>query len=94
MAQAPQIEISIYIENKEYAMRVWPAVPRVGDEVMVRRIEEKTQAHGIVNRPQVINEHAIAIVETVCWGTSDVSRDPPWSELRVSLFCKWRDGGG
>lgn len=90
MSQSPMIEIAIYIEGAEYAMRVWPAVPRVCDEIMVRRMEPRDETHNMINRPQVLDEHAIVIVEAVCWGTSDRSRESPWSELRVSLFCKWR----
>jgi len=90
MTDTTRIEIAIYIDDQEYAMRVWPAVPRVGDEIMVRRVEPRNETHNMVNRPRVLDEHAIAVVETVCWGTSDKSRDGPWSELRVSMFCKWR----
>jgi uncharacterized protein YebE (UPF0316 family) len=91
VSQQPKIELSIYIDNQAYGMRIWPAVPRVGDEIMVCRMEPRTDEHSIFNRPKVIDEHAIAIVETACWGTSDRSRESPWSELRVSLFCKWRN---
>jgi hypothetical protein len=76
-----KIEISIYIDGQGYyCMRMWPAVPRVGEEIMIRRVEQKEGA----------DEHAIAIVDSVCWGTSSDSREQPWSELRVSLFCHWR----
>lgn len=44
MTQQPRIELAIYIDNKEYAMRVWPAVPRVGDEIMVRRMADEQPA--------------------------------------------------
>lgn len=90
MSQEPKIEIQIYIDNEAYALRVWPSVPRVGDEIMVRRVEERNETHSVVNGRKVIDEHAIAIVKAVCWGTSDHSRESPWRELRVSLFCKWR----
>lgn len=79
MTEFRHIEVSIYIDNREYAMRTWPAVPRVGEEVMVRRVEDK----------KVIDEHAIAIVDAVCWGTSSGSREIHTGELRVSLFCRW-----
>lgn len=90
MAQSPQIEIAIYIENREYAMRVWPAVPRAGDEIMLRRMAPDDEQPSFPQPKIILSEHAIAIVETVCWGTSDRSRESPWAELRVSLFCKWR----
>jgi hypothetical protein len=84
-----RIELAIYIDNKQYAMRVWPAVPRVGDEVMVRRMADEQPPFPA---PKVVqDEHAIAIVDAVCWGTSDASREGPWRELRVSLYCHWRD---
>jgi len=85
MAQAPQIEVSIYIGNRKYAIRVWPAIPRIGEEVMLRRLAPEDEHPSITERKALLTEHAIAIVESVCWGTS------PWTELRVSLFCKWRD---
>lgn len=90
MAQEPRIELAIYIDNREYAMRVWPAVPRVGEEIMLRRMAPDDQQPGFPAPKIVQDEHAIAIVDAVCWGTSDKSRESPWSEIRVSLFCYWR----
>lgn len=82
MTREYRLEISIYIAGKEYAMRVWPAIPRVGDEIMVRRIDPISKA--------VLDENGIVVVKDVCWGTSKLSRESPWSECRVSLFCEWR----
>jgi hypothetical protein len=91
MAIEPRIELAIYVGNRQYAMRVWPAVPRVGEEIMLRRMAPDEEQPPFPARKIVQDEHAIAIVEAVCWGTSDKSRESLWSELRVSLFCKWRD---
>lgn len=77
----PLIDISIYIDEREYASRRWPAVPRRNEEVMVCRVENR----------EVIDAHAIAIVDDVCWGTSLESRNGFAGELRVSLFCHWRN---
>jgi hypothetical protein len=77
------VEISIYIGDREYGVRYWPAVPRAGDDVVLRRVEDgKVFGDGVVT------------VETVCWGTSKESRQGLDGELRVSLLCNWRDPQG
>jgi hypothetical protein len=54
------IEIRIYLDDKEYGIRSWPAVPRVGDHI------------AIAVKPA--GKIATAKVTGVLWGITEASR--------------------
>lgn len=70
----PLIRIALYLDEKEHGVRYWPAVPRIGETMMVEIGDD-------VHR---------RIVLDVVWGISKESRKPGCidGQCEVAVICK------
>lgn len=70
----PLVRIAVYIGQVEHGVRYWPAVPRIGEKMLV----------------EIKGDVAQLVVSDVVWGISKESRKPATIDgtCEVAVICE------